>query len=74
MPLSVIKTRYESKLYADSESGIFRDIRKGGVRGLFAGSGATVMRDAPYSGIFFASFSHSVSLLKGICYSISNKV
>jgi solute carrier family 25 protein 38 len=67
MPLSVIKTRYESSAYAyPNMRAAFADIRKTGVRGLFAGWGATVMRDAPYSGIFFASFSHSSELLKGL--------
>jgi solute carrier family 25 protein 38 len=67
MPLSVIKTRYESSLYAyPNLTAAFLDIRKQGLRGLFAGWGATALRDAPYSGIFFASFSHCVSVLKGL--------
>jgi solute carrier family 25 protein 38 len=67
MPLSVVKTRFESSQYAYPNMwDALKDIRKQGARGLFAGWGATALRDAPYSGIFFASFSHSVPLLKGI--------
>lgn len=54
MPLTVIKVRYESSLYAYSSiAGASRDIyATGGLRGFFAGFGATAARDAPYAGMY----------------------
>jgi solute carrier family 25, member 38 len=55
MPLTVLKVRYESSLYTYSSlAEAARDIwvRDGGVRGFFAGFGATAMRDAPYAGLY----------------------
>lgn len=54
MPLTVIKVRYESNLYAyRSIAGASRDIfATGGLRGFFAGFGATAVRDAPYAGMY----------------------
>ncbi|KAJ5564840.1 hypothetical protein N7513_001082 [Penicillium frequentans] len=54
MPVTVIKVRYESDLYAyRSLLGASRDIlRTEGFRGLFAGFGATAARDAPYAGLY----------------------
>ncbi|KJZ71192.1 Solute carrier family 25 member 38-like protein [Hirsutella minnesotensis 3608] len=54
MPLTVIKTRFESSLYSyPSMFAAAGDIaRKNGVRGFFAGFGATAMRDAPYAGMY----------------------
>ncbi|KAI9173301.1 hypothetical protein H9P43_007432 [Blastocladiella emersonii ATCC 22665] len=54
MPVSVIKVRYESSAYAyTSVLGAARDIvAREGVRGLFAGFGATAARDVPYAGIY----------------------
>lgn len=54
MPLTVIKVRYESSLYAyRSVAGAGRDIlRAEGPRGFFAGFGATAIRDAPYAGLY----------------------
>ncbi|KAI5293765.1 hypothetical protein KEM52_005246 [Ascosphaera acerosa] len=58
MPVTVIKVRYESNLY--QYTGVFaagRDIlRSEGVRGLFAGFGATAVRDAPYAGLYVAFY------------------
>lgn len=54
MPITVLKVRYESDYYAyRSLWGAGRDIvRIEGVRGLFAGFGATAARDAPYAGLY----------------------
>ncbi|OJJ57478.1 hypothetical protein ASPSYDRAFT_46631 [Aspergillus sydowii CBS 593.65] len=54
MPVTVIKVRYESDYYAyRSLYGACRDImRTEGIRGLFAGFGATAARDAPYAGLY----------------------
>ncbi|KAF9142237.1 hypothetical protein BGX30_003100 [Mortierella sp. GBA39] len=54
MPATVIKVRYESNLYNyKSMSGAFTSIfRTEGIRGLWAGFGATAMRDAPLAGLY----------------------
>lgn len=55
MPLTVIKVRFESSLYSSYSSlwAAARDIRqRHGLRGFFAGFGATAMRDAPYAGTY----------------------
>lgn len=54
MPVTVLKVRYESDYYAyRSLYSAGRDIlRTEGVRGLFAGFGATAARDAPYAGLY----------------------
>ncbi|RKP01647.1 hypothetical protein CXG81DRAFT_29705 [Caulochytrium protostelioides] len=54
MPVSVVKVRYESSWYRyPSMAHAASDIMAtNGVRGFFAGAGATVLRDAPYSGLY----------------------
>jgi solute carrier family 25 protein 38 len=54
MPMTVIKVRYESNLYAyKSIAGAGRDIiRTEGIKGFFSGFGATAIRDAPYAGLY----------------------
>jgi solute carrier family 25, member 38 len=54
MPMTVIKVRYESNLYAyRSLFGAGKDIFKAeGIKGFFFGFGATVIRDAPYAGLY----------------------
>lgn len=54
MPMTVIKVRYESSLYAyRSILGAGKDILKTeGVKGFFSGFGATAARDAPYAGLY----------------------
>lgn len=54
MPITIIKVRYESTLYnytsmRDAVSHIYVTE---GLRGFFNGFGATVMRDAPYAGLY----------------------
>lgn len=61
MPLTVIKVRYESSLYAypsiaAAARGIFA---KEGARGFFSGFGATAMRDAPYAGLYVLFYEQS---------------
>jgi len=53
-PVTVLKVRYESSFYAyTSLLGAGRDIiSKEGLRGFFAGFGATAVRDAPYAGLY----------------------
>lgn len=54
MPITIIKVRYESSLYAyQSIVHAVKDIYKNhGPRGFFYGSGATAIRDAPYAGLY----------------------
>jgi solute carrier family 25 protein 38 len=54
MPLTVIKVRFESSFYSyPSLASAAKDIvRHNGFRGLFAGFGATAIRDAPYAGTY----------------------
>jgi len=54
MPMTIIKVRYESNLYAyQSIAGAGRDIFKTeGLKGFFSGFGATAIRDAPYAGLY----------------------
>jgi solute carrier family 25, member 38 len=68
MPMTVIKVRYESNLYAyRSIAGAGKDILKTeGLRGLFSGFGATAIRDAPYAGLyvlFYEQLKKRLSLL-----------
>lgn len=68
MPITIIKVRYESNLYAYSSiAGAGRDIlRTEGLRGFYSGFGATAMRDAPYAGLyvlFYENLKKRLSLL-----------
>ncbi|KAL9098459.1 MAG: hypothetical protein Q9163_005881 [Psora crenata] len=54
MPATVLKVRYESSLYdyrslLGATSAIFK---QEGIKGFFAGFGATAVRDAPYAGLY----------------------
>lgn len=64
MPATVIKTRFESNIYKDeSILGAARDIvRRGGFQGLYKGVVPTVMRDAPFSGIYLAFYKQNTRL------------
>ncbi|KAJ1504897.1 hypothetical protein HMI55_001822 [Coelomomyces lativittatus] len=61
MPVSVIKTRFESSLYQyPSVWGAFRDIlAKEGFKGLFVGFGVTSLRDIPFAGIYLMCYEYS---------------
>ena len=54
MPLTLVKTRFESGWfpYRSVAHALGVIFRQDGVRGLFSGGVATVLRDAPYSGMF----------------------
>lgn len=70
MPLTVLKVRYESSLYRyTSLASAARDIAaREGLRGFFAGFGATTIRDAPYAGLYVLFYEQSkrrLSLLGG---------
>jgi solute carrier family 25 protein 38 len=61
MPVTVIKVRYESDIYAyKSMLSASRDIlRLEGARGFFSGFGATAIRDAPYAGLYVVFYEWS---------------
>ncbi|KAL1637970.1 hypothetical protein SLS58_009087 [Diplodia intermedia] len=61
MPVTVIKVRFESSYYAyPSLRAAAADIRAAhGVRGFFAGFGATAVRDAPYAGLYVLFYEES---------------
>lgn len=65
MPFTVIKVRYESDFYAyKSLVGACRDIiGREGLRGFFAGFGATAVRDAPYAGLYVVFYEASKTRL-----------
>ncbi|KAI9093103.1 mitochondrial carrier domain-containing protein [Phlyctochytrium arcticum] len=68
MPITVLKVRFESNLYnyPSIPSGIRSIIQKEGVRGLFAGFGATAMRDAPHAGLYVLFYEFSKGRLQGL--------
>jgi solute carrier family 25 protein 38 len=68
MPLTVLKVRYESTLYRyTSLSSAARDIaRREGLRGFFAGYGATAIRDAPYAGLYVLFYEQSKRRLSAL--------
>lgn len=72
MPITVLKVRYESNLY--SYSSLFsasRDIfRTEGLRGFFAGFGATAVRDAPYAGLYVVFYEQSKKRLSRLATSM----
>ncbi|THV00541.1 solute carrier family 25 member 38 [Dendrothele bispora CBS 962.96] len=56
-PLSVMKARFESNMYAyTSLRSAFLSIARGGPSELFRGFSATSMRDAPYAGMFMVFY------------------
>ncbi|KAJ8659622.1 hypothetical protein O0I10_004601 [Lichtheimia ornata] len=67
MPVTVLKVRYESNLYNyKSISEAFRHIiQTDGIRGLFAGFGATFIRDAPFAGIYLFFYEKFKSTANG---------
>jgi solute carrier family 25 protein 38 len=68
MPLTVLKVRYESTLYSyTSLASAARDIfSKEGLRGFFAGYGATAIRDAPYAGLYVLFYEQSKKRLSAL--------
>lgn len=64
-PVTVLKVRYESTHYSyTSLAGAARDtVSKEGVRGFFAGFGATAVRDAPYAGLYVLIYEQAKTQL-----------
>lgn len=71
MPMTIIKVRYESNLYAyKSIVGAGRDIfLTEGFRGFFSGFGATAIRDAPYAGLYVLFYEQLKKRLSHIVHS-----
>ena len=67
-PITVLKVRYESTLYSyTSLASAARDIfAKEGLRGFFAGFGATAVRDAPYAGLYVVIYEQAKMRLAGL--------
>lgn len=72
MPITVLKVRYESNLYAyNSMFSASRDIfRTEGLKGFFAGFGATAVRDAPYAGLYVLFYEQSKRRLSSLASKI----
>jgi hypothetical protein len=72
MPITVLKVRYESSLY--NYNSLFtasRDIfRTEGLKGFFAGFGATAVRDAPYAGLYVLFYEQSKRRLSTLAMKI----
>ncbi|XP_036189117.1 mitochondrial glycine transporter isoform X2 [Myotis myotis] len=64
-PITVIKTRYESGRYGyESVYAALRSIyRSEGHRGLFSGLTATLLRDAPFSGIYLMFYNQTKAIV-----------
>jgi solute carrier family 25 protein 38 len=78
MPLTVIKVRFESNLYTYSSlQAASRNIyHVDGLRGFFAGFGATAMRDAPYAGmyvLFYEMFKTRLSTAASDTFALPRK-
>ncbi|KAL9585859.1 MAG: hypothetical protein Q9212_001261 [Teloschistes hypoglaucus] len=67
MPITVLKVRYESSLYAYSSlhSAFSAILHQEGLKGFFAGFGATAVRDAPYAGLYVLFYEQSKRRLSG---------
>lgn len=72
MPMTIIKVRYESNLYAyRSIMGAGRDIYlTEGLRGFFSGFGATAIRDAPYAGLYVLFYEQLKKRLSHVVHSV----
>lgn len=74
MPITIIKVRYESDLYAyKSILHATRQIYKThGLKGFFYGFGATAIRDAPYAGLYVYVYELSKAQLSAAALSSSS--
>ena len=74
-PMTVLKVRYESSLYAyNSLLAASRDIlRTEGPKGFFSGFGATAVRDAPYAGLYVLFYEQSKRRLSNVATKIEEK-
>ena len=70
MPVTVLKVRFESSLYQyrTLPSAAKLMIRNEGVRGFFAGYGATAIRDAPYAGLYVLFYEGGEGLVESCFY------
>ncbi|XP_054713406.1 mitochondrial glycine transporter B-like [Uloborus diversus] len=61
LPVTVIKTRYESGLYAYNSlsEALCKIYKTEGRRGLFSGLAPTIIRDAPFSGIYLMFYTQA---------------
>ncbi|KAF2637024.1 hypothetical protein P280DRAFT_492659 [Massarina eburnea CBS 473.64] len=75
MPITVLKVRYESNLYAYSSMfSASKDIfRTEGMRGFFRGFGATAVRDAPYAGLYVLFYEQSKRRLSRLATTIEER-
>jgi len=66
LPMTVVKARYESGKYKYKtvSDGLRTIWRAEGLRGLFSGCTATILRDAPYSGIYLMFYSQGKKTMK----------
>ncbi|KAF2156061.1 mitochondrial carrier protein [Myriangium duriaei CBS 260.36] len=67
-PVTVLKVRYESSYYAyNSLLGAARDtLARDGIKGFFAGFGATAVRDAPYAGLYVLFYEQAKTRLSSL--------
>ncbi|OBA26861.1 mitochondrial carrier [Hanseniaspora valbyensis NRRL Y-1626] len=65
MPLTVIKTRFESTIYNyKSLNEAVKDIYKENkINGFFKGFGSTILRDSPYAGIYLVNYEFCKNFL-----------
>lgn len=73
-PMTVLKVRYESSHYSYSSlAGAAKDIvAKEGMRGFFAGFGATAVRDAPYAGLYVLIYEQAKSQIGALSSAVTD--
>lgn len=66
LPFTVVKTRFESGQfnYRSVTHAIFAIYRAEGSRGLYSGLAATLLRDAPFSGIYLMFYTQAKKVVK----------
>ncbi|KAF2761604.1 mitochondrial carrier [Pseudovirgaria hyperparasitica] len=70
MPITIVKVRFESTVYTQTYTSLTRAARHiyttEGIRGFFAGFGATAVRDAPYAGLYVVGYEICKERLGGV--------